>query len=63
MIGYILTLGVITAGLVAILTSPLWGPWYERHAIRDRVLDRLEQEWTREDVWTDIDDEMRREQR
>lgn len=62
MIGYILTISIITIGLVAALTSPWWGPYAERGEWRDRIQDRVEAEWNRPIETDDYDvyDENRR---
>lgn len=56
MIGYGITLTILAGGLVAVFTYPWWEAWLIKRDIRNRLLDRLEEEWDREGEPIHVDD-------
>jgi hypothetical protein len=45
---------VVSLGLLVVFTSPWWEAWMLRRDLKNRLLDRLEEEWEREIDDTDV---------
>jgi hypothetical protein len=39
---------IVSLGLLVVFTSPWWEVWLLRRDVKNRLLDRLEEEWERE---------------
>jgi H+/gluconate symporter-like permease len=49
MIGLVILAGVIAAAIAVVFAWPWIDPYLQRHDVPTRLLDRLEEEWERED--------------